>query len=244
MLEALGEAGPSLTGKLHLILLPGQLCDTALWSAQAAGLADIAEIQIADLTLDDTVEAMAARVLLDAPARFAAAGLSLGGYVAFELMRRASERITHLALMNTSARSDNPHQSRRRQNSVRAAREGVFKGVTERLLPTILHPDHVADAAMGQVVLDMAERVGRVAFERQQNAIIRRPDSRTLLPSIACPALVLGGAADRITPQLLQREIAAGIPGARLEIFEVCGHLAPLEQPAAVNRLLRDLLDV
>ena len=225
--------------KPTLILLPGQLCDAALWDAQVQALADIADIRVADLTLDDTVEAMAGRILADAPARFAVCGLSLGGYVAFELVRRAPERVTHLALMNTSARPDTEDRSEQRERSVRAARIGTFKGVTPRFLPTILHPDHAADPAMAEIVLDMTERVGRVAFERQQNAAMLRPDCRQLLPAIGCPTLVVGGRQDRVAPPELQLEIAAGIANARLEVLEVCGHLAPIEQAETVNRLMR-----
>jgi pimeloyl-ACP methyl ester carboxylesterase len=225
--------------KSCLILLPGQLCDSALWTAQVDALADIAEIRVADLTLDDTVEAMAARVLADAPARFAVCGLSLGGYVAFEIVRRAAERVTHLGLMNTSARPDTVDRSAERERSVRAARVGTFKGVTAHFLPSILHPAHAADTRMAELVLAMTERVGRVAFEKQQNAAILRPDCRPLLPAIRCPTLVVGGKEDQITPPMLQIEIATDIQDARLEILDPCGHLAPIEQAETVNRLMR-----
>jgi pimeloyl-ACP methyl ester carboxylesterase len=228
-----------MTAKTSLILLPGQLCDSALWSAQVPALADIAEIRVADLTLDDTVEAMAERVLADAPPRFAVCGLSLGGYVAFEILRRAAERVTHLGLMNTSARPDTVDRSAERERSVRAARIGTFKGVTAHFLPSILHPAHAADPKMAEVVLAMTERVGRVAFEKQQNAAILRPDCRPLLSRIRCPTLVVGGAQDQVTPPGLQTEIAIDIQDARLEILDPCGHLAPIEQPDRVNRLMR-----
>ena len=185
------------------------------------------------------MEAMAARVLDAAPSSFALAGLSLGGYVALDIVRRAPERVSHLALMNTSARPDSQFQSARRERVVDAARIGSFKGVTPRLLPTIVHPDHVGDPAFAAPVLAMTERVGRLAFEKQQHALMMRPDARPVLAGIRCPTLVVGGRADKITPPELQEEIARDIPGAQLEILEVCGHLAPLEQPAAVNRLMR-----
>lgn len=210
-----------------------------MWSAQAFALAEIAEIRVADLTLDDTVEAMAERILADAPPRFAVCGLSLGGYVAFEIVRRAGERVSHLGLMNTSARPDTVDRSAERERSVRAARIGTFKGVTAHFLPSILHPAHAADPKMAQVVLAMTERVGRVAFEKQQNAAIMRPDCRPLLPAIRCPTLVVGGAQDQVTPPGLQIEIAVDIQDARLEILDPCGHLAPIEQAEAVNRLMR-----
>jgi pimeloyl-ACP methyl ester carboxylesterase len=225
--------------KPTLILLPGQLCDAALWSAQLTALADIAEIRVADLTRDDTVEAMAERVLAGAPPRFALCGLSLGGYVAFEIVRRAGDRVTRLGLMNTSARPDTVDRSAEREHSVRAARIGTFKGVTAHFLPSILHPIHAADPEMAAVVLAMTERVGRVAFEKQQNAAILRPDCRPLLSSIRCPTLVVGGAQDQVTPPILQTEIAIDIRDARLEILDPCGHLAPIEQADTVNRLIR-----
>ena len=225
-----------------LVLLPGQLCDAALWQPQVVSLDRLVSITIADLTLDDSVAAMAERVLAEAPPVFALGGLSLGGYVALEVVRRAPRRVSRLALMNTSARADAEGQSEARGRSVRAARIGAFKGVTPRFLPTVLHPDHAADPAIGPVVLEMTERVGRIAFERQQHAASSRQDQRPFLSRIACPTLVIGGRQDRVTPPPLQEEVAAGIPGARLEILDVCGHLAPLEQPAAVNRLMREWL--
>jgi pimeloyl-ACP methyl ester carboxylesterase len=228
--------------KTQLILLPGQLCDAALWKSQVAALADIADIAVADLTRDDSVAAMAERALASAPPRFAVCGLSLGGYVAFEMVRRVADRVTHLGLMNTSARADIEEQSERRERSLRAARIGAFKGVTPRFLPTIIHPDHAADPAMAKTVLEMTERVGRIAFEQQQRAAIQRPDSRPLLASIDCPTLVVGGRQDRVTPPALQEEIASGIAGAELELLDVCGHLAPIEQAETVNRLMRDWL--
>ncbi len=228
--------------KTTLILLPGQLCDAALWESQRRALADIADITIADLTRDDTIGAMAKRVLAAAPPRFALCGLSLGGYVAFEIIRRAPDRVTHLGLINTSARADIAAQSDRRERSLRAAQIGAFKGVTPRFLPTIIHPDHATDQAIAQIVLEMTERVGRVAFEFQQHAAIDRGDSRALLSTIHCPTLVIGGRDDRVTPPALQEEIAAGISGARLDILESCGHLAPIERADAVNRLMRDWL--
>jgi len=197
---------------------------------------------VGDLTLDDSVAAMAERILDSAPGRFGLCGLSLGGYVAFEIMRRAPERVERLALMSTSARPDTTERAVQRSRSVEAARIGTFKGVTPRYLPGIVHPAHAADPGIADTVLQMTERVGRMAFERQQWAALSRPDSREILPMIDCPTLVVGGREDRVAPPILQEEIAAGIAGARLCILGTCGHLAPLEQPAEVNRLLQEWL--
>jgi pimeloyl-ACP methyl ester carboxylesterase len=228
--------------KPSLILLPGQLCDAVLWDSQVQALADAAQITVADLTLDDSVGTMAERILADAPARFAVCGLSLGGYVAFEILRRAPQRVTNLALMNTSARADEAHQAELRQKRVASARIGTFKGVTPHFLPSIVAPANAATPAIADIVLAMTERVGRVAFERQQRAAVTRPDCRDLLPSITVPTLVIGGLQDRVTPPALQEEIAAKIPGARLMLLDNCGHLAPLEQPQTVSQAMRDWL--
>jgi pimeloyl-ACP methyl ester carboxylesterase len=231
-----------MTDKPALILLPGQLCDAALWDSQVRALADHAQVAVADLTADDAVGAMAERALADAPARFAVCGLSLGGYVAFEIVRRAPTRVTHLALMNTSARADEAQQAKLRQKRVASARIGTFKGVTPHFLPSIVSPANAANPAIADIVLAMTERVGRVAYERQQMAAVTRPDCRDLLPSITVPTLVIGGLQDRVTPPALQEEIAAKIPGARLMLLDNCGHLAPLEQAEIVSQAMLDWL--
>lgn len=221
-----------------LILLPGLLNDTRLWRHQVAHLATVAEIEVADLIGPDTVGAMAERVLAMRSGPFALAGLSMGGYVAFEVMRRAPERVLRLALLDTSARADTPAQTARRLGLIELAQRGRFLGVTPRLLPQLLHPDHVRDHAIANTVVQMARSVGREGFLAQQRAIIGRPDSRPDLARIRCPTLVLGGRQDAVTPPEVLEEIAAGIPGARLLLIERCGHLAPLEQPQAVTAAL------
>ena len=226
-----------------LLLLPGLLCDAALWEAQVAGLAGAARCQVADVTLDDSLAAMAARALAAAPPRFALAGLSMGGYLAFEILRQAPARVTRLALLDTSARPDTPEQARRRRGLMALTRSGQFKGVTPRLLPQLVHPSHL-EGPVGAAVMAMAERVGREAFLRQQAAILGRPDSRPDLPGLGqgLPVLVAVGEADALTPPALAAEIAAGIAGARLHAIPGCGHLPPMEAPDLVTALLRDWL--
>jgi pimeloyl-ACP methyl ester carboxylesterase len=224
-----------------LLLLPGLLCDETLWRDQIAALADIAACQVADLTLDASLPGMALRALQAAPPRFALAGLSMGGYVALEIMRRAAGRVTHLALLDTSARPDTEEQARRRRGLMALTRTGQFKGVTPRLLPSLLHPDHVG-GPLGHAVRDMAERIGRDAFLRQQQAILQRPDSRPMLGGIAVPTLVAVGEQDILTPPELAEEMAAAIPGAELARIPMAGHLPTMEQPDIVNGLLRQWL--
>ncbi len=228
--------------RLPLLFLPGLLCDRALWENQVRHLADVAESQVMDLSRDDTVGALAAAVLAMAPPRFALAALSMGGYVALEILRRAPERVLRLALIDTTARPDSPEQLSRRRGLINLARSGKFRGVTPRLLPLLIHPDRQADQPLTSTVMAMAERVGQEAFIRQQTAIMSRPDSRPGLGAIACPTLVVGGREDALTPPPLLAEIADHIPGARHVIIEECGHLPPLERPHALSALLRQWL--
>jgi pimeloyl-ACP methyl ester carboxylesterase len=226
-----------------LILLPGLLCDARLWRETIAALGDAApRCTVADLTQDDSVGAMAARVLAAAPPRFALCGLSMGGYVAFEVLRQATPgQVVRLALLDTSARPDSEEQARRRRGLMALARTGRFHGVTPRLLPQLVHPDHL-DGPVGAEVIAMAERVGQAAFLRQQAAILGRPDSRPDLPGLDIPTLVAAGEADVLTPPALAEEMEAAIPGARLALLPGCGHLPPIEDPAATAALLRSWL--
>ena len=228
----------------NLVLLPGLLNDAALWSAQIDGLSDLVDrIDVPDLTRHDSLADLAEAVLGEAPERFALAGLSMGGYVALEVFRRAPERVERLALLDTSARPDSDEQRRRRTGLIQLADMGRFKGVTPRLLPMLVHPDRLDDPAVTGPIFEMAARVGRDGFIRQQKAILSRRDSRDLLAEIACPALVVCGRQDQLTPLHLAEEIAAGIRGAHLDIVEDCGHLPALERSEITTGLMRRWLE-
>ena len=233
---------PAPRQKIPLILLPGLLCDALLWRHQIENLGDIAEPVSADITGADSVAALARAVLAKAPPRFALGGLSMGGYVAFEIMRIAPERVLQLALMDTTARADTAEQTSRRRGLIELSERGDFKGVTPRLLPMLVHPDRVTDPRVAVPIQEMAARVGQAAFVRQQRAIMTRPDSRADLSAIKCPTLILCGRQDALTPLPMAEEMAAGIPGARLTVIEESGHLSPLEQPDSVTGALRAFL--
>ena len=162
---------------LPLLFLPGLLCDGALWQNQINSLKDITHSSVADTTRQDDITAIAVAVLAQAPAQFALAGLSMGGYVALEIMRQAPQRVLKLALFDTSARADTPEQQERRRLLLTLSRSGQFKGVTPRLLPLLVHPDRLHDTELTTIIMSMAERVGREAFANQQTAILNRRDS-------------------------------------------------------------------
>jgi len=228
-----------MAANTQLVLVPGLLCSPALWGPQVRALSDSAEISVADHTRHASIEEIAKDILAVAPARFALAGLSMGGYIAYEIIRQAADRVTRLALLDTGARADPPERRAERLRLVALAeQEGVVRAQQE-LLPLLIHTDRLRDKPLVDTVLQMATETGAAAFRRQQMAIMARPDNRPLLPTIACPTLVLVGRDDALTPPSLAQEIADAIPGARLESIGDCGHLSTLEQPDAVNSALR-----
>ncbi len=224
-----------------LILLPGLICDARLFAPQVEALADVAVAFVPHLDAPSVGE-MAEAVLGAAPKTFALAGLSMGGYVAFEILRRAPERVTRLALISTTARPDAPEQSAMRRELIELAKTDRYAQVMPRLLPKLVSAGRRNDADLKRVVVEMAEAVGAKAFIRQQTAIIARPDSRPDLARIAAPTAVICGDADELTPRDRHEEIAAAIPGAALSVVPGSGHLATLEAPDALSALLRSWL--
>jgi pimeloyl-ACP methyl ester carboxylesterase len=226
-----------------LVLIPGLNCTPALYAPQWPALAPGRQILVAETATDDTIAAMVERLLAAAPERFALCGLSMGGYVAFEVMRRAPERVTRLALLDTTAKPPTPETNAPRDQMIALAEKGVFDNVVTVLWQKLVAPDRLADEALRLQVRAMAEAVGPAGFIRQQRAIIGRSDARPVLATIAVPTLVVVGAEDAITPPDDAREIAAGI-GTQARYLEVpgCGHLSTLEAPDIVTPALLDWL--
>ena len=226
-----------------LVLLPGLLNTRRLFDHQSAALADHVDVVVPELYPHDSLGAMAEAVLAAAPARFALGGFSMGGYVAFEILRRASHRVERLALIDTQATPDTPETTARRRGFIEQTRIGRFHGVQPSLLPTLIHPARLEDMAVVQPILDMAKEVGADGFVREQNAIMARPDSRPLLVEIGVPTVVIVGRQDQPTPLARAQEMAADIANARLVVIEHCGHMSPLEKPGEVTDALRRWLE-
>jgi len=225
--------------KPTLILLPGLLCDERLWSQQAAALSDVAEVHCAALTHDDSVSDMAARVLQDAPERFAVAGLSMGALVAFEIIRQVPERVTHLGLLDTNHRAFTSQQIETYRMYIDLAKTGRFDEITDvHLLPVLTRNRH----DLMPTIRAMAQSVGCEAFIRQATATMNRPDNTETLRRVTCPTLVLTGRQDVLCSVEWHRETMALVPNAALVIIEDCGHLSTLEQPQAVSAAMRGWL--
>jgi len=223
---------------LPLVLLPGLTCTARLYGSQVAALWPFGPVMVADHRCDPDMAAIAKRILDNAPPRFALAGLSMGGYIAFAMLRQAPERIVKLALLDTSARADTPEQTAGRKTQIAMAQSGRYDEIPDLSIPRYLNAQHQRDERLTGIVREMIAETGPDAFVRQQTAIMMRLDSRPLLGSIHCSTLVLVGDSDVATPPKLNKEIADGIPGAKLTVIRDSGHLTTLEQPEAVNAAL------
>jgi pimeloyl-ACP methyl ester carboxylesterase len=230
-----------MAAPLPLVLVPGLGCSARLYSPQIEALWRFGPVIVADHTRDETMEAIAKRILANAPPRFALAGLSMGGFISFAILRLAPERVDRVAFLDTNARADVPERAAEREKFIAMAQAGKFAEVNAALTPRYLHPDHRGEA-FRRIVDQMATDVGVEGFIRQQRAIMSRPDSRPMLSGIKCPTLVLVGDADQATPPELSKEIAGGVAGAKLVVVKDCGHLSTIEQPDAVNSAMIDWL--
>ncbi len=224
------------------VFVPGLLATPRMYADQVAQLWSFGSVTVANHTCDDNIPAIAHRILASSPPRFALVGLSMGGYISMEILRQAPDRVLKVALLDTSARPDAPEQGEGRRALLAMTRDGRFAEIADKLFPILVDPSRREDAALLQLVKDMAQQVGPDAFIRQQTAIMGRPDSRPGLGAIRCPALVLVGETDALTPPDRAAEIAAGIPGSRLVKIPGCGHLSTMEKPAEVSRALVEFL--
>jgi len=226
----------------HVIFIPGLNCTDALFAPQREALVARATTEVADHAQDDTIEAIAQRLLANAPPIFSLCGLSMGGYVALEVLRLAPERVSRLALLDTRASPDTPEDADRRQRLIEHAEAGRLLNVHMVLWPRLVHPARVGDLGLEETVKTMMADTGAQGFIRQQKAVLSRPDYRPGLAAIRCPTLIMVGEEDVITPPSMAREMAEAIPNAQSIVIPACGHLSTLEQPDAVSKALEALL--
>ena len=231
----------------HLVLLPGLLCDERVWRDQIAALGDVVPCSVANWGTLDSIVGMAEHVLATAPPEFALAGHSMGGRVAFQVIRRAPERVTRLALLNTGADTRQSgaagkQEERNRMALVELARTQGMRAMAMKWLPPMMHPRRMEDTALVEEIVQMIERKTPEMFFAQQRALLGRPDANPVLSTIHCPTMLLSGREDTWSPPSRHEEMAAKIPGSRVVIVADSGHMAPMEQPAAVSQALREWL--
>jgi pimeloyl-ACP methyl ester carboxylesterase len=223
-----------------LLLVPGLASSARIYAPVIPALWRFGPVMVANHIRDDSMAAIARRVLSEAPPRFALAGHSMGGYIALEIMRQAPERVLRLALINTQARPDTPEATQRRRVLMERAKRGELRAAREEMFPELVHPSRRDDSDIRRLVHEQGDDVGVEGYLRQQAAIIARVDSRPTLSAIKCPTLVMTGDADNTIPNAFSKEMAESIAGARLVILERCGHLPQPEQPEATVRVLSD----
>jgi pimeloyl-ACP methyl ester carboxylesterase len=229
---------------MPILLVPGLASSPRIYAPVIPALWRFGPVTVANHIRDDNMGAIARRILAEAPPRFALAGHSMGGYIAFEIMRQAPDRVAKLALINTQARPDTSEATARRRGQMARARSGEFRAVLDELFAGFVHPLRRGDGALRQLVHDMGDDIGVDAFVRQQTAVMSRADSRPTLAWIKCPTLVLTGDEDNTIPNSLSVEMADGIPGAKLTILACCGHLPQPEQPQATADALVEWLRI
>jgi pimeloyl-ACP methyl ester carboxylesterase len=225
-----------------VVLLPGLLCDDAVWHAQreALSFADCLVPSYGELA---SIEGMARSVLAATPApRFSLAGHSMGGRVALEMVRQAPERVVRLALLDTGmdpiAPGEPGQQERaKRMALLRMAREMGMRPMGQAWARGMVHAACL-DTALFSAILDMIERQTPAIFEAQINALLGRPDARDVLKSVRCPTLLVCGRQDAWSPLARHEEMRSLCPDARLVVIEDSGHMSTMEQPAAVSGAL------
>jgi len=219
-----------------LVLIPGYMLDDALWDGMLPFLPPELPLHFASLAEGDSIAAMAQAILARCPPQFSLLGFSMGGYVAREIVRIVPGRVQSLALVATSSRADLPLQVEQRSKAARATPLGAFRGLGRAAIAQSLHPQNAANETLVAQVRAMGERLGREVFVRQ-SLIVRDADT-SRLSGIGCPTLVVAAAEDQLRSPEEARELADGIPGARLATVPNSGHLIPLEQPQALANAL------
>jgi pimeloyl-ACP methyl ester carboxylesterase len=234
-----------------VVLLHGYPLDGAMWSGVARTLAARFRVLKPDLPgrgenpapapsqLEDHADFVDALVR-ELPAPVGLAGFSMGGYVAFALLRRGSVSLRALALVDTRAEADDEEGRKRRDEAIATVRQAGVTKIAETIVPRLLAEPSLANR-------DLVDRLRRIVLrqrpetvEADLTAMRDRKDSSDLLSQISIPTLVLVGEHDALTPPALSEKMAAAIPGAKLARIPGAGHLTPMERPGAISAALGD----
>lgn len=221
-----------------ILLIPGLVCTAEVFAPQVPALWTQGPVTVASTLEGDSIADIARAILADAPPQFALAGISMGGYLSLEILRQAPQRVTRLALLDTSARPDTAEQAERRTQAVAQARAGHYEAGLAQVYRAMVHPARQDDSTLIGTGVRMGLAVGVDGFARHQQAIMQRIDSRPDLAGIAVPTTVLVGDSDPLTPPALAREMTEAIPQAKLVVIPDSGHASTLEQPEAVTHAL------
>jgi len=241
------SCGPMSDRRFHVLLLPGLLCDEAVWVQQREALSPIADCVVPSFGALASIADMAHSVLAAAPSqRFSLVGHSMGGRVALEMARLARDRIERLALLDTGIDAKAPGEAGEREHEGRMAllqlaRERGMREMGRQWARGMVHPSRL-ESPLFEEILDMIERSTPAVFEAQIGALLGRPDAREVLASLRCPTLLMCGRQDGWSPLERHERMQAMLPGSNLVAIEDCGHMSTMEQPQAVSRALAEWL--
>jgi len=219
--------------KIPLILVSGLLCNELVWSHQIKNLKDLALIEAISPN-QDTPQKMVEDILKNAPAQFALAGHSMGGWLCLEVMRQAPERVTHLCLLNTTAKPDTLAKKAKRKELIHRVENGQFSDVVEELVDSFIF-----DTSSKEKVKKMLQNSGKQDFINEENSMLQREECLSILPTIHCPTLVVHAEKDKIFTLEDHQELASNIVKSKLSILKDCGHMSTMEKPKAITSLMR-----
>ena len=226
-------------GQYPVVLLHGLACDPYLWETTEGHLQQAGfEVHQPLLRNQDSISKMAEFVLEEFEGEFILGGLSMGGYVSFEIWRRAPERVKAMILCDTKHRLDTPERIKAREQTMRLVEKGKFDQMASLFHGMLTAPDYLNDVQKSEKLMAMIYRTSPEEYLRQQTAIFNRPDSTETLATIDCPTLILCGELDQITPPAIHQEMASKIPRSQLEIISGAGHLSTLEAGDKVGRII------
>jgi pimeloyl-ACP methyl ester carboxylesterase len=233
-----------MSQKPILYLLPGLLCDARIFRTQVEDLALVCEVRVPDFFGFDSLTAMAEHVLASAPPRFSVAGFSMGGRVAFEIMRLAPERIERFCAFDTGVHPLDAGEPEKREAIIRLAYDKGMEGLADAWLPGMIHPARRGDAAFMAPLREMIMSTTPEIHEKQIRALVGRRDATPVLATIHCPALFLAGRQDEWSTPAQHEAMAKAVPGSRFVVIEDSGHFVSVEQPAAFTAAIRDWMEI
>lgn len=227
-------------GVTTLVLLPGLMCDAAVWEPLLPHLPPGIRPWVADYGMAHSLSAMAQGVLQQAPVeRFALAGHSMGGRVALEVLRLAPQCVTQVALMDTGHTPRAPgtvgaQEAAKRLALLEIARTQGVRAMAQTWVQGMVHPDRLQDTALIESIVAMFARKSAEVFAAQIEALLARPDASEVLRTLAVPTLLQCGEQDSWSPPAQHADMQALAPHAVLGVVADAGHMAPMERPAAV----------
>lgn len=221
----------------NLVLIPGALATSDFWCHQVRHFQMKRPIYHAANFSGHSVHAMAKEMINHLPEKIVLVGFSLGGYIALELMRYIPNRVEKLILINSSARALSQQARLERLRALHLINQGKFDFLISLILKKSIYREQLM---LLPILKKMAQEVGAQRYAQQLTAIVNKPDHTPLLATITCPTLLIASKNDNVVVPERSEHLAAHIKNSKLIYIENCGHIAPLERPDAINKILSD----